>query len=66
MQDTPWWVGNIETTVIIPEGLFFFTWREMEKELEMSLIVLTLTACNYQLKHLIKIVTRLENFFINK
>lgn len=66
MQDTPWWVGNIETTVIIPEGLFFLTWREMEKELEMSLIVLTLTACNYQLKHLIKIVTRLENFFINK
>lgn len=51
-----------------PRGwvFFFFSWREMEKELEMSLIVLTLTACNYQLKHLIKIVTRLENFFINK
>lgn len=49
-----------------PRGCFFFSWREMEKELEMSLIVLTLTACNYQLKHLIKIVTRLENFFINK
>lgn len=45
---------------------FFFSWKEMEKELEMSLIVLTLTACNYQLKHLIKIVTGLENFFINK
>lgn len=38
----------------------------MEKELEMSLIVLTLTACNYQLKHLIKIVTRVDNFlYIN-
>lgn len=49
-----------------PRGSFLFFWREMEKELEMSLIVLTLTACNYQLKHLIKIVTRLENFFINK
>lgn len=49
-----------------PRGSLFFSWREMEKELEMSLIVLTLTACNYQLKHLIKIVTRLENFFVNK